>query len=57
MLKLYYSLKELQEIMQQLDGGYGECAMKIALVAWVGHRAGMQCPLVPLFQYTYCTVL
>ena len=25
--------------------------MKIALVAWVGHRAGTQCSLVPLFQY------
>ena len=23
--------------------GYSERAMKIVLVAWVGHRAGMQC--------------
>ena len=40
------SLKWLQEILQQ---HYGECAMKIALVAWVGHRADTQCSLVPLF--------
>ena len=46
----YYSMMWLQEILQQLDGDdYGECAMKIGLVAWVGHRAGMQCSLVPLF--------
>ena len=51
------SIKWLQEILQQLDRDYGECAMKIALVAWVGHRAGTQCSLVPLFQYLYCTVL
>ena len=52
------SIKWLQEILQQLDGDdYGECAMKIALPAWFGHRAGMQCSLVPLFQYLYCTVL
>ena len=52
------SMKWLQEILQQLDGDdYGECAMKIALVAWVGHRVGTQCSLVPLFQYLYCTVL
>ena len=38
-------------------GDYSERAMKIALVAWVGHRAGTQCSLVPLFQYLYCTVL
>ena len=24
--------------------------MEIALVAWVGHRAGTQCSLVPLFS-------
>ena len=43
------SIKWLQEILQQLDGdGYDECAMKIVLVAWVGHRAGTQCSLVPL---------
>ena len=48
------SIKWLQEILQQ---HYGECAMKIALVAWVDHRAGTQCSLVPLFQYLYCTVL
>ena len=51
------SIKRLQENLQQLDGDYGECAMKIALVAWVGHRAGMQCSLAPLFQSIYCTVL
>ena len=52
------SIKWLQEILQQLDGDdYGECAIKIALVAWVGHRAGMQCSLIPLFQYLYCTLL
>ena len=37
------SIKWLQEILQQLDGDYGEYAMKIALVAWVGHRVGMRC--------------
>ena len=26
------SIKWLQEILQQLDGDYGECTMKIALV-------------------------
>ena len=52
------SIKWLQEILQQLDGDdYGECAMKIALVAWVGHRAGMQCSLVLPFQHLYCTVI
>ena len=51
------SLKWLQEILQQLDGDDDECAIKIALVAWVGHRAGTQCSLVPLFQYLYCTIL
>ena len=52
------SINWLQEILQQLDGDdYGECAMIISLVAWVGHRAGIQCSLVPLFQYNYCTVL
>ena len=51
------SMKWLQEILQQLDGDYGECAMKIALVAWVGHRAGMQCSLAPLFQSIYCALL
>ena len=50
-------IKWLQEIQQQLDGDYGECAMKIASVAWVGHRAGMQCSLAPVFQSIYCTVL
>ena len=48
------SIKWLQEILQQ---HYGKCAMKIALVAWVGHRAGTQCSLVLLFQCLYCTVL
>ena len=42
------SIKWLQEILQQLDGDYSGCAMKIALVAWVDHRAGMQCSLAPL---------
>ena len=52
------SMKWLQEILQQLDGDdYGECALTNALVAWVGHRAGTQCSLVPLFQYLYYTVL
>ena len=52
------SMKRLQEILQHFDGDdYGECAIKIALVAWVGHRAGTQCSLVRLFQYLYCTVL
>ena len=51
------SIKRLQENLQQLDGDYGECAMKIALVTRVGHRAGMQCLLAPLFQSIYCTVL
>ena len=52
------SVKWLQEILQQLDGDdYGECAMKIALVIWIGHGAVMQCSPVPLFQYLYCTVL
>ena len=51
------SIKWLQEILHQFDGDYGECAMKFALVAWVGHRAGMQCSLVLLFQYLYYTVL
>ena len=51
------SIKWLHEILQQLDGDYGECAMKIILVAWVGQRAGMQCSLAPLFQYLYCIVL
>ena len=41
------SIEWLQEFLQQ---HYGECAMKIALVAWVGHRAGTQCSLVPLFS-------
>ena len=42
-------IKWLQEILQQLDGDdYGECSMKIAQVARVGHRAGMQFSLVPL---------
>ena len=31
--------------------------MKIALVAWVGHRVAMKYSLAPLFQYLYCTVL
>ena len=51
------SITWLQEILQQLDGDCGKCAMKIALVAWVGHRVGAQCSLVPPFQYLYCTVL
>ena len=51
------SIKWLQEILQQLDGDYSGCTMKIALVTWVGHRAGMQCSLALLFQSLYCTVL
>ena len=51
------SVKWIQEILQQHDGDYSECVMRIALVAWVGHRAGMQCPFTPLFQSIYCTVL
>ena len=51
------SIKCLQENLQQLDGDYGECARKIALVAWVGHRAGMQYSLAPLFQSIYYTIL
>ena len=35
------SIRWPQEIFQRLDGDYSECAMKIAVVAWVGHRAGM----------------
>ena len=50
-------IKWLQEILQQLDSDYGECAMKIALLAWVGYRAGMQFSLAPFFQSIYCTVL
>ena len=46
------SIKWLQEILQQLDGDYGECTMKISLAEWVGYRAGMQCFPV----YLYCTV-
>ena len=47
------SIKWLQEVLQQLDGDdYGECTMKIALVAWVGHRAGMQCSLESLLYRT-----
>ena len=52
-----YSVKWIQEILQQHDGDYSECVMRIALVAWVDHRAGMQCPFTPLFQSIYCTVL
>ena len=52
-----HSIRWLQEILQQLDGDYGECAMKIALVAWVGYRAGTQYSLVLLFQSISCTVL
>ena len=34
-------------------GDYSECAMQIAfLVVWVGHGAGMQCSLAPLFQFS-----
>ena len=51
------SVKWLQEILEQLDGDYKECAMRIALVAWAGHRAGMHCSFTPLFQSIYCTVL
>ena len=51
------SIKSQQDFFQKLDGDCSKCAMKIALVAWVGHRGGMQCSLAPLFQSLYCTEL
>ena len=50
-------MKWLQEILLQLDGDHGKCAMKVALVARVGHRASMQCSLALFFQSLYCNVL
>ena len=45
------SIKWLQEILQQLDGDYGECTMKNSLADWVGYRAGMQCfPVYLLYR-------
>ena len=47
----HISIKWLQEILQQLDGDYGECTMKNSLVDWVGYRAGMQCfPVYLLYR-------
>ena len=52
------SIKWLREILQQLVAiNYSKCAMKIALVAWLGHRAGIKCSLAPFFQSLYCIVL
>ena len=53
------SIKWLQEILQQLDGDdNGECAMKIVLVAWVGHRSGVQKLTRSVFPVSllYCTL-
>ena len=36
------SIKWLQLVLQQ---HYGECAMRIVLVAWVGHKTSMKCSM------------